>query len=90
MNLSAVLILILLSASSWMAESLRILGVFPMIAKSHYILGSALMRGLAEKGHDITMISPFGEKTKPKNGTYRDIILSEFKSGINIYIGLLC
>ncbi|KAJ8928781.1 hypothetical protein NQ314_018639 [Rhamnusium bicolor] len=35
----------------------RILVVFPMPAPSHYILGNALARGLAEAGHDITMHS---------------------------------
>lgn len=57
-------------------QSAKILGVFPMTARSHYILGSSLMRALAEKGHDVTVISPFGEKTFPKNGSYRDIVLT--------------
>ncbi|XP_044271140.1 UDP-glycosyltransferase UGT5-like isoform X1 [Tribolium madens] len=36
------------------------------------------MRGLAEKGHDVTVISPFGETTPCKNGSYKDIILTDF------------
>ena len=54
----------------------KILGVFPIHAKSHYFLGSSLMRGLAEKGHDVTVLNTFGEKNPPKNGSYRDIILT--------------
>ena len=34
------------------------------------------MRGLAEKGHDVTVLNTFGEKNPPKNGSYRDIILT--------------
>nr|QIK00369.1 UDP-glycosyltransferase [Xylotrechus quadripes] len=56
-------------------DAARILGVFPMPAPSHYFLGSALMKGLAEAGHDVTMISPFPVKDPPKNGSWRDIIL---------------
>ncbi|XP_037904808.1 uncharacterized protein LOC119647761 [Hermetia illucens] len=49
----------------------KILGIFPSMAKSHFIVGSALMKGLAEKGHDVSVISPFPLKTPLKN--YRDI-----------------
>ena len=57
-------------------QSARILGIFPLPGKSHYILGSSLMRALAEHGHDVTVINPFGEKNPPK-GKYRDILLPE-------------
>lgn len=40
-------------------ESYKILGIFHTSSKSHYIAGGALMKGLAEKGHDVTVISPF-------------------------------
>ncbi|XP_023027173.2 UDP-glycosyltransferase UGT5 [Leptinotarsa decemlineata] len=56
----------------------RILGVFPCASPSHYILDNALMRGLAEAGHDVTLISPFTEKDPPKNGSWREIILDGF------------
>jgi hypothetical protein len=59
-------------------HSARILGIFPMGAPSHYILGNSLLKGLAEKGHDVTMVSPFTEKNPPKNGSYRDIVLTGF------------
>ncbi|KAJ8954682.1 hypothetical protein NQ318_011374 [Aromia moschata] len=55
----------------------RILGVFPLAAPSHYFLGQALLKGLAEAGHDVTMISPFPNKEPPKNGTWRDIVLED-------------
>lgn len=37
----------------------KILGVFPMISRSHYHVGHALMKGLAKDGHDVTIVSPF-------------------------------
>nr|AVT42224.1 UDP-glucuronosyltransferase 40AE2 [Lissorhoptrus oryzophilus] len=58
-------------------KSYRILGVFPMAAGSHHLLASKLMKGLAEAGHDITMISPYKLKSPPKNGTFTDIVLEE-------------
>lgn len=57
-------------------ESSKILGIFPFAAHSHYALGSRLMKELAERGHEVTMITPYREKTPPKN--YREIFLSGF------------
>lgn len=48
-------------------NSYKILGVFPFAATSHYIVGSSLMKGLAEKGHDVTIIAAFKEKSPIKN-----------------------
>lgn len=50
-------------------NSYKILGVFPTAAPSHYIVGSALMRGLAADGHEVTIISPFKEKVPIANYT---------------------
>ncbi|XP_967685.3 UDP-glycosyltransferase UGT5 [Tribolium castaneum] len=57
-------------------KSAKILAVLPVAGKSHYILASTLMRALAERGHDVTVISCWGEKNPPKNGTYRDIVMT--------------
>lgn len=59
-------------------QSAKILSIFPMASPSHYILGNALLRELAEQGHDVTMISPFTEKNPPKKGSYKDIVLTGF------------
>lgn len=37
----------------------KILGIFPMPSKSHTILGTALLKELALRGHQVTMLSPF-------------------------------
>lgn len=58
----------------------RILGVFPVPGRSHYFLGSRLMKGLALAGHDVTIIAPFkdnGIQHLPKNGSYREIVVEE-------------
>ena len=75
-HLSLLVTLLLITSG---AQCAKILAIFPMGAPSHYILGSTLLRGLAEKGHDVTMISPFSEKTPPSNGSYRDIVLTGVK-----------
>lgn len=36
------------------AHGYNILGVFHTGGKSHYIVGSALMKGLAEAGHNVS------------------------------------
>lgn len=56
----------------------RILGVFPVPGRSHHILGSTLMRGLAQAGHDVTIIAPFKDDELPqlpRNGSYREIVV---------------
>ncbi|KAJ8954680.1 hypothetical protein NQ318_011372 [Aromia moschata] len=67
-------------------ESAKILGVFPIAMPSRYILGNALLRGLAEAGHDVTMVSPFTEKDPPKNGSWRDIVLTGITNEHQDYI----
>lgn len=73
--LPIVFIFVALLCGSWPAstDTSRILGVFPVGAYSHYALGSRLMKALAEKGHDVTIITPYREKNPPKN--YREIFL---------------
>ncbi|XP_044755555.1 UDP-glycosyltransferase UGT5-like [Coccinella septempunctata] len=55
------------------AECAKILGVFHLAGKSHYMACSTLMKILAEKGHDVTVVAAFKEKNPPKN--YRQIYL---------------
>lgn len=56
-------------------ESAKILGVFHIPSYSHYILGNTLLKELAAKGHEVTMISAFEQKPPVKN--YRTILLEE-------------
>ncbi|XP_055531727.1 UDP-glycosyltransferase UGT5-like [Wyeomyia smithii] len=56
------------------SESARILGVLPTGGKSHDIVGTAIMKPLAEAGHDVTVITAYPSKNKPDN--YREIELT--------------
>ncbi|KAJ6644050.1 UDP-glucosyltransferase 2, partial [Pseudolycoriella hygida] len=55
------------------ADSYKILGIFHTFSKSHYIAGGALMKGLAAKGHNVTVISPFPQDKPMKN--FRDVTI---------------
>ncbi|XP_023717901.1 UDP-glucuronosyltransferase 1-8 [Cryptotermes secundus] len=57
------------------SESAHILGVFPIPAKSHNIVFSALTRELARRGHQVTVISPFREKNPIPNLTEIEVKL---------------
>ncbi|XP_030747029.1 UDP-glucuronosyltransferase 1-6-like isoform X1 [Sitophilus oryzae] len=54
---------------------LKLLIVFPVPARSHYILGNSLSKGLANLGHDVTFIAAFSEPNPPK--TLKQIVLKE-------------
>ncbi|XP_017001726.3 UDP-glycosyltransferase UGT5 isoform X1 [Drosophila takahashii] len=54
-------------------DSLRILGLFPHPAMSHFKFFHPIMRGLAEAGHSVDVISPFADKEPPKG--YKDYLL---------------
>lgn len=53
--------------------SLKILGIFPYPGKSHFVVFEALFKGLADKGHDVTVISHFPQPKSYQN--YKDISL---------------
>jgi UDP:flavonoid glycosyltransferase YjiC (YdhE family) len=75
MNVKNVLTVIILTVYVCYGNCARILGIFIVPSKSHHILGSKLLKSLAEKGHEVTMISPFPFKNKVTN--YQDIFLEE-------------
>lgn len=54
-------------------NSYRFLGILPVPSKSHYYIGHNLLKGLALEGHDVTVVSPFKEKTPIKN--YKEVFL---------------
>lgn len=41
----------------------RILAVFPLAGPSHFAMFGKLMKGLAEKGHEVDVVSYFPQKT---------------------------
>lgn len=62
-------------------ESLKILGLFPHPGLSHFHFFHPIMRGLAEKGHDVTVISHFPDKNASQN--YKDVPLSKMDTLTN-------
>lgn len=64
-------VVFLLALFAQICAAYRILGIFPIPSKSHYITGGALMQGLAAAGHNVSVISPFALDKPMAN--YRDI-----------------
>jgi glucuronosyltransferase len=71
------LVLALLITGAYLSSGARILGLFPMAARSHMAVHSALVKELAHRGHEVTVVSPFPEKTTITN--YKDITLDAKK-----------
>lgn len=55
-------------------NSLNILGLFPFPGKSHFFVFKQYLRELAERGHNVTVVSHFPRSDNPKN--YHDISLA--------------
>lgn len=70
MKLTLIITAVALSAAFLDGSSaFKILGVFPTMAKSHLIVGEALMKGLAKAGHDVTVLTAFPSTKKIANYT---------------------
>ncbi|KAJ9601563.1 hypothetical protein L9F63_000306, partial [Diploptera punctata] len=54
-----VFVALLLAGNIKEGEGARILGLFPLPATSHMIATSTLVKELANRGHDVTVITPF-------------------------------
>ncbi|XP_023314407.1 uncharacterized protein LOC106648144 [Trichogramma pretiosum] len=52
-----------------LVNSLRILGIFPLQGKSHFVMSEALMKGLAAKGHQVDVYGHFPLKKSIPNYT---------------------
>ena len=55
------------------SHAFKMLGVFPSAFKSHTIIGEALMTGLAEAGHEVTVVTAFPFTKKIENYTHISI-----------------
>lgn len=60
------------------SDGLRVLGLFPHPGLSHFHFFQPIMRGLAEAGHNVTVVSHFPDTNPHKN--YKDLQLS----GLNL------
>lgn len=83
MKISTIILFYFLSFFGY-AESAKILSIFNFPSKSYYILHSALLNALANKGHDVSLLSPF---ETAKNDNFTSIALSELLTYKSEYMG---
>jgi glucuronosyltransferase len=67
------LFLLMLVTGVHVSNGARILGLFPLPGKSHMRVNSALVKELANRGHEVTVVSPYPENNTILN--YKDIAL---------------
>lgn len=70
-------------------DGYRILGLFPVPIVSHFHFFQPILRGLAEAGHNVTVISYFPQPNPPAN--YKDIQLNNqpvMTNGIDLDVSL--
>ncbi|XP_037817464.1 UDP-glycosyltransferase UGT5-like [Lucilia sericata] len=84
MRLLLIFMIIYLSV---VVDSYKYLAVLHTGAKSHFIFGSALMKRLAQKGHEVYVISPFPQIKPIKN--YHDVFLESMEKVMNEYTSSL-
>lgn len=77
MNLKC-LLLVTIANILCFGNGANILGIFHIPSQSHHILGSALLKELAKKGHHVTMISPYPLKESVPN--YEDVSVENLKN----------
>ena len=51
------------------ANGAKILGIFPLAAKSHFTCNNAIMKSLIDAGHKVTVITSFPEQASSHNYT---------------------
>ncbi|KAI7815632.1 UDP-glucuronosyltransferase [Rhyzopertha dominica] len=61
-------------------ESARILAVFPAVGYSQFILAEQLIKGLLNRGHELTVITTYSPKTKLNN--YTEINVKSALAGV--------
>lgn len=68
-------ILAIIAIVSQYGEALRVLGLFPHLSLSHFEFFHPIMRGLADAGHNVTVVSFFPDSDAPAN--YEDLLLKD-------------
>ncbi|XP_067640004.1 UDP-glycosyltransferase UGT5-like [Eurosta solidaginis] len=70
---NTVYIFVILAFALNCLECAKILSVFPFTGPSEYLCVEPLLKKLAERGHEVTSVTTFPQKTPLKN--FRDIVL---------------
>lgn len=63
------------------AEAANIIGFTPFPGRSHYILVSSLLKELAVRGHNVTIVSSFTDSDPPPN--YHQITIDFARLGMS-------
>lgn len=66
---------LILTLSVSCTNSLKVIGLFQHPGVSHFHFFHPIMRGLADAGHDVTVVSHFPDKNAPSN--YKDLVLGK-------------
>lgn len=74
LSIGIIFIVVVSQCSNNSVQALRILGLVPSPALSHFKFFQPILKGLAEAGHDVTVYSYFPDKDAPSN--YHDVDLS--------------
>lgn len=80
--------LMLAISTNNIVNSLKILGIFPHPGLSHFHFFHPIMRGLANAGHRVTVVSHFPDKNAPEN--YIDMPLTATElltNSVNLEVG---
>uniref|UniRef100_A0A2M3Z1Z1 UDP-glucuronosyltransferase n=1 Tax=Anopheles braziliensis TaxID=58242 RepID=A0A2M3Z1Z1_9DIPT len=77
-GLCVAILLLVLAAVSQCANAYKVLGLFPHPGQSHFHFFQPILKGLAEAGHEVTVVSHFPEKSPPAN--YVDVPLEGMTS----------
>ncbi|KAG5671544.1 hypothetical protein PVAND_001737 [Polypedilum vanderplanki] len=67
MELKKILLLFFIGLNFSLFQCERILAVWPVVSRTHFSLGMSFFEALAEKGHEITLISPYVQKVAHEN-----------------------
>ena len=70
------IVILALSELLTLANGLRVLGIFPHPAVSHFNAFRPILKGLADAGHDVTVLSHFPDK-RSEGLNYHDIVLDQ-------------
>lgn len=68
---------------NYSCEALRIIGIFPLPGKSHFIPNFEILKGLAKRGHQVDVVSHFPLKNPLPNYTDIPIIESTIPAPTN-------
>ncbi|XP_065216827.1 UDP-glucosyltransferase 2-like [Planococcus citri] len=69
--------------SIYPSNGFKILGIFPLPAKSHFTCNNAIMKSLIDAGHEVTVITSFPKQASAEN--YSSII--DVSEGEIIFVG---